>query len=704
MKKKLLLILIALLCLFLIFLGFNAGYSHNIKNFNNLTKKEDTKQTYNHISEIKFGNSDWKFISNEPIHFYPAIYDGILYDVNPIGYLQSTYLKSDKIINTKSNLNVCFHDVSSISPVISNSILYIGSYNHCFYAFDTQTGNIIWTTTLGNITLFSPTISNEIIFVGGDDGFLHFLNVQTGKEVGNIKTNGIISAFPITHGDNIFFGSEDGNLYAMNTKNKTIIWKFKTNGTVSSSPVIFNNTIYYGNDESNIYAINIDTGAEKWRFGLNDSILHSPSVSKEYVHVSSNNGIIYTLDPTTGKVIWTYKTSGKIPYTPSIFNNTVFVSNYNDQSYLLNAITGNVIWSIQTGDGIASIPVLFNDVLYFKCNDNTQYKVDFDSGNIISHEISPMMNLLVSSPSVSNDIVVFRGYDSYIYALNPLSGIVNWKIKGVSNSIPLIYNQSVIYNTNNGISAVNIQTGKEEWNIKSKNLSFSAPLMLNGTIYFWGNNTIYSYSNNTLITRNNWFPIGIHDDFPSYTNKTFIFRCNDSRDICAVYEPSEKEIWRTHLNNERGLTPTFVWNNTVYFGTTNRHVYAFDIKTKSIKWCFNTSGDVISSPTIADGSLIVGDNNGNLYSIETSTGKEKWKFYVDWMVGSTPFVSNGIIYVGSGSGYIYAVAETDGTPLWQYNTHGKGVFSTPAILNDSMFFTCSDSYLYNLNISNKTWN
>jgi outer membrane protein assembly factor BamB len=66
------------------------------------------------------------------------------------------------------------------------------------------------------------------------------------------------------------------------------------------------------------------------------------------------------------------------------------------------------------------------------------------------------------------------------------------------------------------------------------------------------------------------------------------------------------------------------------------------------------------------------------------------------MVGSTPFIRNNTIYVSSGAGYLDALDTKNGTRIWEYNNHGQGVFSTPAIIGDLVYFTDKDGYLYAL--------
>ena len=51
-------------------------------------------------------------------------------------------------------------------------------------------------------------------------------------------------------------------------------------------------------------------------------------------------------------------------------------------------------------------------------------------------------------------------------------------------------------------------------------------------------------------------------------------------------------------------------NGVVYVGSTDKHLYAFDIRTGRQIWRAATGGEITSSPTIADGTVIVGSDDG----------------------------------------------------------------------------------------------
>jgi len=82
-------------------------------------------------------------------------------------------------------------------------------------------------------------------------------------------------------------------------------------------------------------------------------------------------------------------------------------------------------------------------------------------------------------------------------------------------------------------------------------------------------------------------------------------------------------------------------------------------------WSFETGGEVVSSPTVVDGTVYVGSSDGNLYSIDAGTGDEVWSFETDGTV-SSPIVVDGTLYVGSDA--LYALDIESGEEVWRFET------------------------------------
>ena len=136
--------------------------------------------------------------------------------------------------------------------------------------------------------------------------------------------------------------------------------------------------------------------------------------------------------------------------------------------------------------------------------------------------------------------------------------------------------------------------------------------------------------------------------------------------------------------------PAIGWN-TIFVGSQDGTVYAFDLKTGCAKWTFRASAEVRTG-VIADAEnkrLYFGDFFGRAYAIDAMTGEELWRTKVDdhpnATITGTPVLGSGKLYVPVSSlevtsaadptyacctfrGAVVALNPEDGAALWKTYT------------------------------------
>ena len=146
-------------------------------------------------------------------------------------------------------------------------------------------------------------------------------------------------------------------------------------------------------------------------------------------------------------------------------------------------------------------------------------------------------------------------------------------------------------------------------------------------------------------------------------------------------------------------------------------------KFSKVKWKFQTGGQVISSPAVANGTAYVASTDGNLYAVDLESGAQKWKLELGVRATSSPAVEKGVIYLGTYSGRFYAVDAATGKLKWKFLTEGERRFagkhlhgsepaaesmpdpfdfylSSPAVWNSAVYFGSGDGNVYALDAAN----
>jgi len=152
-------------------------------------------------------------------------------------------------------------------------------------------------------------------------------------------------------------------------------------------------------------------------------------------------------------------------------------------------------------------------------------------------------------------------------------------------------------------------------------------------------------------------------------------------------------ITKYHINrNKYSFTvqrDSLIQTVVIEYGTTNPY--------GTLKWNFETGGEIESSPAIGpDGTIYIGSGNGTLYAINPN-GTLKWKFTTEYGIESSPAIGpDGTIYIGSDDNNLYAI-NPDGTLKWKFTTKGE-IISSHAIGSDgTIYIGLDDDNLYAIN-------
>lgn len=168
-------------------------------------------------------------------------------------------------------------------------------------------------------------------------------------------------------------------------------------------------------------------------------------------------------------------------------------------------------------------------------------------------------------------------------------------------------------------------------------------------------------------------------------------------------------VWKFATGGAIWSSPA-VADDTVYFGSVDKTLYALDVRTGKVRWKFATGAAVMGQPTIDRDDLYILSDDGFVYKIKRKAGTVVWKFDAHNAVprdvpsltstkwdfdASAPTISDGVVYVGSGDNKLYAIDADSGAERWHFDAKDK-VLSTPAVADGRVFFGSFDHHVYAL--------
>ncbi len=231
-----------------------------------------------------------------------------------------------------------------VTPIFDSGLVIVGMPNaswgdharglNRYVAFDGQTGQIVWWSTINPDTLYGTYYSSPVIAVingqrllitGGADGGLHALKVRTGELVWSIPfAKGVINGSPIvdgnlvycTHGEENPEGAPIGRIICVDasqvdpqTRRPKVVWDtfrrpYKANRNQPlanrfglASAALADGLLYAPDDSGEIFCFRAKDGELLWRYRYATEVRGSPLIAdgKLYIFDVKGRMVILTL-------------------------------------------------------------------------------------------------------------------------------------------------------------------------------------------------------------------------------------------------------------------------------------------------------------------------------------------------------------------------------------------------------------------------
>ncbi|GAB5476058.1 MAG: hypothetical protein Mars2KO_41570 [Maribacter sp.] len=283
---------------------------------------------------------------------------------------------------------------------VYGNIIYTGSNG--INGLDILTGELLWTSTPSinyNREYRNIIFDESNVYAFDVDSNLHCVDKNTG---GKLWERSFLDYYaPLTlDSEKVFVCSRnDDNLFAINKKTGLVDWSFEVDPNyssaairINSNPLIINNNIYFGDNLGRFYSVNKNSGIKNWSVSAPQytSFNVSPTLYENQI-ITGTLGVMYSLDLNTGDEKWRYAAQqGSFSTSPFIYKDRVYSGvdgNGSGELICLDAKTGQLIW-----------------------------KFDLESN-------------VTCSPIVHEDVVYIGDWNSSFFAVNALTGVLDWKIK-----------------------------------------------------------------------------------------------------------------------------------------------------------------------------------------------------------------------------------------------------------------------------------
>ena len=332
---------------------------------------------------------------------------------------------------------------------------------------------------------------------------------------------------------------------------------------------------------------------------------------------------------------------GPVVSSPVFEERAIYVSTITGRIFALNPSEKEIKWHLNVGSPVVSTPLLHNEILVVATYDswikgtsfvgkNFLFGIDRkDSKQIWKFEIP---GDVFSSPCLADGKVIIVGsISNAVFALQGKSGDLVWKFEtGGQVWSSASYNGNEIFiGSDDGFLYCLDQDGKLLWKTK-----------LNGKI------------------RSSSPCLSFDEESPSVFIGTY------SGGIFCLSQSTGKIRWSKQINQPVMASPGII-KDKAFFAASDNKIYCFQKNDGTKVWDFETGDKIWSSPSISeyDNVLFFGSLDAHIYGIDIDTGRQTWKFPTMSMIDSSAAIANNMLFVASRDGLLY-VFGSEMTPTY----------------------------------------
>jgi outer membrane protein assembly factor BamB len=124
-----------------------------------------------------------------------------------------------------------------------------------------------------------------------------------------------------------------------------------------------------------------------------------------------------------------------------------------------------------------------------------------------------------------------------------------------------------------------------------------------------------------------------------------------------------------------------------------------------VKWAFATDGKVLSHPVVSGSVVYFGSSDKSVYAVDVNTGTRIWSYATSGAVRGPVLVHNQVVYVAS-ENVVYALDKHTGKEMWTFTSNsGRGAHQldpwdyhtgAPVMRGSTLYVGLGDGHVYGL--------
>jgi len=300
-----------------------------------------------------------------------------------------------------------------------------------------------------------------------------------------------VVAPPIVTATTVFVGDTSGRFYAVDRVRGEVLWQAQTGGPIEAPALWLNGQVVVGSKDGTLRSFDPQTGAVRWQQALGSPItggaawVPATGALPEGLVLGLHDGRLVRLPQDGGAPLWTYRTGSYLYGSPALAEGRLIVGGCDGHVHVVDPATGEALQRVPVAGYVGASPAtdgdwattghFGNEVLAFQPSTGTP---------LWTHRDRTFPYL--SSPAVSDEVVVVGGRDRSLHAVLRDSGQALWWAPALAkvDASPLIAGQRVVFGAHDGrVRIVSLDDGTllTEYDLGSPVVS--SPALASQTLY-----------------------------------------------------------------------------------------------------------------------------------------------------------------------------------------------------------------------------
>ena len=209
------------------------------------------------------------------------------------------------------------YEISAPVLCAENGLCYVGDANGMFWAFDPITGTTKWSYKTYNQITGQAVYCNNMVFVGSHDCDFYAFNSETGYLIFNVECGAQINASPVVSErlNAAFFGNCDGFLRKIDIckyLSESVVDTLDMESPIPENIAVYNDMLYVLAHQGSLAAVDCETFEITYRVKTPNEYLSAPYATESFLFLTDATGKIHAHSRGDGSRLATLPTTEKM--------------------------------------------------------------------------------------------------------------------------------------------------------------------------------------------------------------------------------------------------------------------------------------------------------------------------------------------------------------------------------------------------------